>query len=506
MTNKKNTNNPKTRNRYFGSSLSLMYNGNLYPASETSILNEDGTTTTRNIGVDANNNYFYVENGQPRMVESLYNLPEVTVTGKRNSNAQNYLTMSNDATQVNNLPHKIYNLNLQQRALEGAEDHAQWEKEHPNAAAWSNALAAAPFAVAAAPVVLGAGEALAGTTLGQSAINGISAAIANPVVNGFNTALGLGFTAKSAYDVSQGKFTPETALDLIPLGGVASPIIKEGKHLATNINDYNNINKFIKRYGYTEYKPKLGLIFDDNKLDRLTNQLVRQHNRFVRGVSVSEARKYYGFSEDWTDEQIAEYVLTHPHIPNALNSGGNPERNPVLYISNSIDLAKQYTDGNGYIGILQRPITYNADRSKMLEMNDFRFNKLPDIANNKFNPSVTTDEPFILRNLSQKHKFSKDSRVKGGLAYKHKNRVVRTYSPVSPTFLDAQANAGSYLYRNQLPDDVNFRHYLFFGDPDDELLGLEKLIKYTKPEGAPSVDYKPYSIGFSKKKALGGKL
>ena len=82
MTNKKNTNNPKTRNRYFGSSLSLMYNGNLYPASETSILNEDGTTTTRNIGVDANNNYFYVENGQPRMVESLYNLPEVTVTGK----------------------------------------------------------------------------------------------------------------------------------------------------------------------------------------------------------------------------------------------------------------------------------------------------------------------------------------------------------------------------------------------------------------------------------------
>ena len=82
MTNKKNTNNPKTRNRYFGSGLSLMYNGNLYPASETSILNEDGTTTTRNIGVDANNNYFYVENGQPRMVESLYNLPEVTVTSK----------------------------------------------------------------------------------------------------------------------------------------------------------------------------------------------------------------------------------------------------------------------------------------------------------------------------------------------------------------------------------------------------------------------------------------
>ncbi len=58
----------------------------------------------------------------------------------------------------------------------------------------------------------------------------------------------------------------------------------------------------------------------------------------------------------------------------------------------------------------------------------------------------------------------------------------------------------------QLPYDPNFRHYLFYGDPDKELLGLERLIKYTKPEGSPSVDYKPHSTGFSKKKAFGGKL
>ena len=62
------------------------------------------------------------------------------------------------------------------------------------------------------------------------------------------------------------------------------------------------------------------------------------------------------------------------------------------------------------------------------------------------------------------------------------------------------------MFPTQSPYDRNFRHFLFYGDPDEEILGLEKLIKYTKPEGAPSVDYKPYSIGFSKKKALGGKL
>lgn len=73
---------PKKRNRYFSLESPLMYNGSLYPAAETSILNEDGTTTKRNIGLDANGSYFYVENGQPRTVDPLYNLDEVTVTGK----------------------------------------------------------------------------------------------------------------------------------------------------------------------------------------------------------------------------------------------------------------------------------------------------------------------------------------------------------------------------------------------------------------------------------------
>lgn len=289
--------------------------------------------------------------------------------------------------------------------------------------------------------------------------------------------------------------------DALNVGMAVGPTVP----LLTNIRDYNNIKDFTERYGYNEYKPKIGLVFNDSKLDRLTEQLVKQHNRFTRGVSVSEARKYYGFPKDWTDEQIAEYCLTHSHIPSKLNSGGNPEGKPVLYTSNSIDLAKQYTDGNGFIGILQRPIIYDSDRSKMLKMNDFRFNRLPKEINNDFNPSITTDEPYIVSRHT-KAKLAKNNKVKGGLAYKHRGKVIRTYSPVSPTFLDAQANAGSYMYPTQLPYDKDFRHYLFYGEPENQLLGLEKLIRYDKPEGAPSVDYKPYSVGFSKKKALGGKL
>lgn len=56
-----------------------------------------------------------------------------------------------------------------------------------------------------------------GTAIGQTAKHGITALTENPYVAGVNDAIGLGFVGKDAYDVSQGKFTPETAMDF--LGG-----------------------------------------------------------------------------------------------------------------------------------------------------------------------------------------------------------------------------------------------------------------------------------------------
>lgn len=322
--------------------------------------------------------------------------------------------------------------------------------------------------------------------------------------------------AKDAYDALRGRKTwgdvvnsaimgnkgvfnnpyANLALDFaVPMAGYG---VSKASHLATNIRDYININRFIERYGYNEYKPKLGLIFNDEKLDKLTNQLVKQHNTFTRGVSTYEARKYYGFPDSWSDEQIARYTLTHPHRPSILNSGGNPDRTPVLYTSNSIDLSKLYTDKGGYVGILQRPIIYKPNRSEMLAANDFHFKKQPE---NRL--SATTDEPYV---YSKGVGHLKKERIKGGIAIRRRGKVITKYKPVSPTFLDAQANAGANVIANHLPDDINFRHYLFYGNPDEQLLELKGLFPYSKPAGSASLDYQTYSIGFTKKKALGGKL
>ena len=496
----------KTKNtRRFNYDGPIAYQGSLYPSTQMDIEDDKGNVSSRNVFADAKGQYYTLnEDGNAIPVILQNNLDEVTVTAPRNrrNTFNDYLTMGNDVTKVFNMPHREYNPHLREAAIKGAESHALWEKEHPNATAWGNMLASVPFAVAATPFAMAAGDAMAGSAMGQYIGNGLNM-VANAASNSSwlpwaDTLASSYFATHGLQDMANGEFTPETALEVMPLSGVVSPMIKEGKHLARNINDYNNLNKFIERYGYTEYKPKLGLIFDDEKLDRLTNQLVRQHNRFTRGVSVKEAREHYDFPEDWTDEQIAEYTLTHPHIPSKQNSGGNPDQKSVLYTSNSLDLSRLYTDENGYVGILQRPIKFDTDRSKMLEINDFRFNRQSE------NPySATTDEPYVYNKHIGKPAHTK---IKGALVHKNKGRIAYTYNPVSPTFLDAQANAGAEIVPIRRPDDLDFRHYLFYGEPEEQLLGLEKLIKYTKPKGAASVDYAPHSVGFSKKKALGGEL
>ena len=339
-----------------------------------------------------------------------------------------------------------------------------------------------------------AGKAITGTwgpTVAASALPGIPAAYIDAGLTSY-------FGAKGLTNLVNDNENWETALDIVPLGRVGKSVYDASTHLLQNTRDYYNLNNFINRYGYTEYKPKLGLIFDDAKLDKLTNQLVRQHNTFTRGISVDEARKYYGFGPEWTDEQIAEYTLTHPHVPTKFNSGGNPDQRAALYTSNSLDLSRQYTTGGGYVGIVQRPITYDSNRSKMLKINDFRFNKQPD---NMY--SATTDDPYVYSTVSNK---PSKPRIDGGAAQRRRGKVNTKYTPVEPTFLDAQANAGASIIRTQRPDDLDFRHYIFYGDPDNSLLELKGLLRYNPSEGIVSTDYAPHSVGFTKKKAFGGKL
>ena len=138
---------------------------------------------------------------------------------------KDYLTTSNDNTWVEGRNNKNKNEHLKERGVKGAKSHALWEQEHPNLTAWGNVLSAAPIAVASAPFVSGVGDALAGTAAGQAATSGLTwlanAAKATPwvanslpwVEAGLNTLA----ATEGAKEVSEGNFTPMTALELSPL-------------------------------------------------------------------------------------------------------------------------------------------------------------------------------------------------------------------------------------------------------------------------------------------------
>lgn len=204
--------------REFSYSRPITYKGVSYPSAPANILT-DGQQTPTNVFADANGNYFVLgDNGTAKSVMPVHTLNEVVVTPSKENllSAQfnEYLTQSNDKTQVFDTPHREYNPHLRNKAVKGALSHNLWEQEHSNLSAWSQALSAVPFAVASVPLVGALGQSALATTAGQTARAGIASLMSNPIVDAANTGLGLGFAAKGAYDVSQGKFTPETAMDL----------------------------------------------------------------------------------------------------------------------------------------------------------------------------------------------------------------------------------------------------------------------------------------------------
>lgn len=222
--------------REFSYSRPITYKGVPYPSAPANILT-DGQQTPANVFADANGSYYVLDNnGSAKSVMPVHTLDEVVVTPSKenllSAKFNEYLTQSNDQTQVLDTPHREYNPHLKTKFLEGARYHAAWEKEHPNLTAWNQALSAVPFAVASTPLVGALGQAALATTAGQTARAGIASLMSNPIVDAANTGLGLGFAAKGAYDVSQGKFTPETALELLPLTQIVKPIANVTKKLS----------------------------------------------------------------------------------------------------------------------------------------------------------------------------------------------------------------------------------------------------------------------------------
>lgn len=144
--------------------------------------------------------------------------------------ANDYLTISNDATSVAN--RRQQNQHLTERAIEGAKSHALWEKEHPNLTAWGNLLSAVPFAVAASPAL----ETIASTAIGHgftSGLNSLASATnampyASTILPWGEATLATASVAHGIEEAQKGTFTPTTALEVSPL---VPPAIGIGSNL-----------------------------------------------------------------------------------------------------------------------------------------------------------------------------------------------------------------------------------------------------------------------------------
>ena len=257
------------RNRQFDWSKPFIINNKEFPTTVFPVEDDQNNIKQTRVGANAQGEYFTVLNDGKIQPVSLQNyVPEVTAIGskakfqkklmeeaRRNleKDTNDYLTQSNDNTMVLDVPHSTYNNNLEGRAVRGGESYNQWKEEHPNLASWSLLAGAAPFAVAAYPFMAAAGEAAASTALGQAMTSTLSP-LAQLMATGkympyVNAGLSSIFAAHGLNDIMNGKFTPQTAMDIAPLTQLIKPMyntlnteVKLPK-LTTDLSKYNmNIN------------------------------------------------------------------------------------------------------------------------------------------------------------------------------------------------------------------------------------------------------------------------
>ncbi len=112
MTKQRNT-------RRFNYDGTIAYQGSLYPSTQMDIEDDKGNVSSRNVFADASGQYYTLnEEGNVIPIILQNNLDEVTVTAPRNRRNifNDYLTMSNDATKVFNVPNREYNPHLKEAA------------------------------------------------------------------------------------------------------------------------------------------------------------------------------------------------------------------------------------------------------------------------------------------------------------------------------------------------------------------------------------------------------
>lgn len=348
----------KTKTRRFSYTNPIMFQGSYYPTAEWDIQSDTGEVNPTTVFADANGSYYTLDsNGSAIPVMPFHNLDEVNVTAPKKQDASanafsRYLTMSNDNTQVNNLPHREYNTHLKENAEKGAKEHALWEKEHPNLTAWGEIAGAIPFGVASIPLVASTGQTLLGTAAGQAVKSGITKVLSNPLVEAANGAIGLGFAGKGTYDISQGKFTPETAMDFIglyPASRSLTGLIKpRNKPFSFKQNPIDMHIQRIKAKG--EYDPSILKEYnlsEDSPNNTLLIQDIAQKN---------------GWTYEFTKDYLLNYLNDSGHAAAIIGTGNiikdNKLAHPNVYISHEMDHALHVPDEPLPKGTLVNPDNY----------------------------------------------------------------------------------------------------------------------------------------------------
>lgn len=415
---------------------------------------------------------------------------------------RNYTTTSNATTSV--ARGRQQNKHLEERGLQGAAQHAAWEKDHPNLAIWSQAAAAVPFAVAAYPFIAGsvgaAGNAAAATTTGQAITSGLNFAAnavrANPYVMKALPWINAGLTSASVasgiQDIRNGKFTPMTALELAPgtqlLGSptfqymLRHPMPFIFENLPYRALNYTS--RITKNFGKDAVEflrtPINENPFKAVKQKRLLRQFYRDQSK-VRKLD-ENIQLPEGVTPNYPIEKSLE-LLKMRHDQLSLPGVDHPRFSPrhkwdkvKVYTHLPFSVAKEITD-------LDNPIARNIIGSIVYLKGNYE----PGFAT-----MLRGGRPVVKLNLPHLKAYNWDPSAVAAHEYAHAlERVYRVPNP--PTFIDFDKLRPSVSNYFQIHDNTELvargsqiKNYFGFNDNSQELTGdmLKYAAKhYTKDTG-----------------------
>ena len=451
---------------------------------------EDGgdITYVDTVRMDSNGN---ISDDKGNIIGNSVILPEFEVTGV---NPKNQFVQPNDNLWVDN--GRAKNPELFERGLAGAKSHAEWEKEHPALAKWSYATAAAPFAVASAPLVTVAGDALAATSLGNAITSGLGTMgsyITAPTLLGApayawgDAALSSAFAVHGINDMSENGVTPENLLEVAPLGQLVPNL---GIELA-------NAKKSIGK-GVNTVRKQL------NAEDRIRNleylERARKDNfngYYVYGVANEDQIKKYPFASKYLEE-IHKLQKERDRIEGVINRNFDIIRRrqiPDSHLSKTDKGNMKTLEKQGYIGQNDAANTIVGDEviNKLIPLgkdNLLRYiNKNSEIRPlNKLginSENITLDSNRLLFNKRSANPFNpKDAVTTGNI------KIVDASTGKSKMYkLDSSQISGTrsytYAYPSTTPIKETEASAIYPQAPKEYIDAVQKNIDYVTNEAIP---------------------